>query len=92
MKTLLGAAFGALLLSGAVMAQAATAGNPADAGVLVAQAASTPFTYGNGNSQAMPVFNDQRAVPVTATIPLHQNSGAARFDGTLRLLNETGGR
>lgn len=55
--TLRGATLGALLLAAPVIATAAPAGQPAE----VVGVASTPYTYGNGDSEAMPVFNYKKS-------------------------------
>ncbi len=92
MKTFLGATLGALLLSGSAMA--ATLGQPtnqAASGLEIASTISTPYTYGNGDSQAAPTFNYQDSVPVNASITGAANRGPALRDSALNLVNQTGG-
>lgn len=91
MKTLLAATLGALMLAGPAMAATVTrsAGQP-PAGVRIARMISTPFTYGTGDSQAMPNFNYQDSIPVTASVPGTGNSRAALPDSTMVLVNQTG--
>lgn len=65
---LLGTTLGALLLAAPVIATAAPAGEPAK----VVGVASTPYTFGNGDSEAMPVFNYQEKSggdPATISTP-----------------------
>ncbi|HTU54688.1 MAG TPA: hypothetical protein VMF62_12020 [Acetobacteraceae bacterium] len=92
MKTLLGATLAAVMLAGPAMAT--TLSQPAAtplAGVQIANMVSTPFTYGTGDSQATPTFNYQDSVPVSAVGPVANSSSAAFPDGTLALVNRTGG-
>jgi hypothetical protein len=94
MKTLLGAAFGALMLAGPAMAATVSSpANQAPAGIEFANTVSTPYTYGNGASQTEPTFNYQDSVPVNASVNRASNSFAPvpAEDSTLRLVNQTGG-
>jgi hypothetical protein len=84
MKTLLGATTALLLLSGAAMAQTVPSG------VLFAQATATPYHYGNGNSQALPIFNYQGDWPVTASVPFGRSNSIAQQNGSASLVNQTG--
>lgn len=92
MKTFLGAALGALLISGTAMA--APLGQPAapaSQGLEVASTVSTPYTSGNGASQRTPVFNYNGSVPVSASIPGTAHQGLVLPDSTMKLVNQTGG-
>jgi hypothetical protein len=113
MKTILGAALGALLLSGSAMAQ--TLGDPAGqspqttpvigvfshnplspnagttSGIPVVGVDSTPYTYGNGDSNAMPRFDYQGAVPVEEGVAVPGNGDPPLPDSTMALVNRTGG-
>jgi hypothetical protein len=92
MKAFLGATLAALLLSGSAMA--ATLGqpaNPAPVGLEIASTVSTPYTYGNGDSQAAPTFNYEDSVPVNASVTSAAHRAPALRDSTLNLVNQTGG-
>ena len=92
MKIFLGAVLGALLLSGSAMA--ATLGqptNPAPQGMEIASTVSTPYTYRNGDSQNVPVFNYQGSVPVSASVPEAAPQPYTLRDSTMSLVNQTGG-
>ena len=84
MKTILGATLAALMLAGPAMAAGP------QTGAQVANTISTPFTYGTGDSQAMPSFNYLDSVPVSSSIPGTQASRGGLPDSTMALVNQTG--
>ncbi|HTU53118.1 MAG TPA: hypothetical protein VMF62_04015 [Acetobacteraceae bacterium] len=92
MKILLGTTLAALVLAGPAMASTLSqpAGQP-QAGVQVSYEISTPFTYGNGNSEAAPTFNYQDSVPMSASVAGAHNGNLVVPDSTMALVNATGG-
>lgn len=97
MKTLIAASFTALLLAGAAAAHATPAAAPTTPGATTTETDSTPYAFNNRGSEALPAFNYQGAVPVTADIgpgptngvaPAHTNNvGLWNMD----LVHQTGG-
>ncbi|HTU54559.1 MAG TPA: hypothetical protein VMF62_11365 [Acetobacteraceae bacterium] len=102
MKIILGAALGALLFSGSAMAQTAPAigvfsHNPLSpnagntSGVPVGGVLSTPYTYGDGDSNAVPRFDYRGAVRVGEAVADPGNGDPPLPDSTMALVNRTGG-
>ncbi|HUA76294.1 MAG TPA: hypothetical protein VMA86_01405 [Acetobacteraceae bacterium] len=90
MKTIFGATLAALVLSGSAMAATVNQlGNAGPQGIEFASTISTPYTYGNGDSQQAPVFNYQGSVPVNASVGGVGHAPALR-DSTWNLVNRTG--
>lgn len=86
MKTLLATSFTALLLAGAVVANAAT---PVTPGTTTTAAVSAPSAQLSSGSAALPIANDQGVVPRASSIaPGH---GDKFLPWNVDLAHQTGG-
>lgn len=86
MKTLIATSFTALLLAGAVVANAATPGTP---GTTTTAAVSAPSAQMSRGAAALPISNDQGTAPRASSVaPVH---GDKFLPWNVDLAHQTGG-
>ncbi|MGH7067804.1 MAG: hypothetical protein ACREFO_17260 [Acetobacteraceae bacterium] len=89
MKTLIATSFTALLLAGAVVANAASPVTPATPGTTTSAAVSTPYAQSGRGSEAVPIFNYQGAAPLASSIARGRSDRFAPWN--VDLAHQTGG-
>lgn len=91
MKTLIATSFTALLLAGAAAANAASPGTSVIPGAATTGTVTTPYTYGNHGSEALPIFNYQNLVPLSSVIGPRHTISILPWNTSADLVNQTGG-